>query len=342
MIVVPPAPFPPVGGEAEGTLDLGVRLRDQLFTGAVLRGPLRRALQGRLGQAIDGAVWGEASALLRAWLDTFPVGALVDGARQAWTVGPDGDALAVLGRAAEIVRLAMGWEMGDDGPWPWPSEQWIEGTVGRASVAAVLQRDPDDGAPQLAALLGDVPVDRGALDDVPPHGVVPGIALADRRAQLGGWLARGELVAVRVRGEVPDDIGTTLALGEMRLEGSAQAAFERWGVAGLRAGRVPDWQDQLQRRAVAPVVGVLARRCSSAMIPCTPARLLQGDTKPVGWLLWEAPVAPLAVRPAAVAVLDLIDGERSLDEIARALVVPVEAVREVASELCRVGAAGPA
>lgn len=342
MIVVPPAPFPPVGGEAEGQLDLGVRLRDQLFTGAVLRGPLRQALQGRLGQAIQAQAWGDASALLRAWLDTFPIAALVDGARATWTAGADGPSLAVLGRAAEIIRLAMGWEMGDDGPWPWPSDQWIEGTVGRVAVEAVLQRDPDDGAKRLAALLGDVPVDRGDLPDLPPHAVVPGIALADRRAQLGGWLARDELVAVRVRGELPDDPPTTLALGEMRLEGSAQAAFERWGVAGLRAGQVPDWQDQLQRRAVAPVVDVLARRCASAMIPGTPARLLQGDTKPVGWLLWEAPVAPLAVRPAAVAVLDLVDGARTLEEIARALVVPTDAVREVASELCRVGAAGPA
>ena len=341
MIVIPPGPFPPLGGERQGAMDLGVRLRDQLFVSAVLRGPMRDALSGRLGRALTEDDWVGAGALLQAWLDTWPIGALVDEARTRWTSRPDGAALAVLGRAGELIGLAMGWGVGPDGVWLWPSDAWMEGMVGSAAVEAVLRRDPSDGADLVSGLF-DVPVDEDPFDDLPPHAVVPGAALAARRAELGCWLARDELRAVRVTGVVPDDPAAALALGEIRLEGSAQAALERWGLSGLRAGTVPSWRVALGPRPVAPVVGVLEARCLVAILPGTPDRLARGETESVGWLLWEAPTAPVPVTRPAIAVLQALDGQKNLEEVAQALGAPLELVREVAAELCHLGAAGPA
>jgi hypothetical protein len=340
VIVVPPGPFPPLGGEPQGVMDLGVRLRDQLFVGPVLRGPMRDAISGRLGRALAADEWETAGALLGAWLDTWPVGALVDEARTRWTSRPDGAALAVLGRAGELIRLAMDWGASPDGAWPWPSDAWMEGMVGTASVEAVLRRDPTDGAALVSSLF-DVPLDDGAFDDLPPHAVVPGSALAARRVELGCWLARDELRAVRITGPVPNEPEAALALGEIRLEGSGQSALERWGLAGLRAGTVPAWQSALGPRPVAPVVGVLAARCQVAILPGTPDRLARGESGSVGWLLWEAPTAPVPVSRPAVAVLQAFDGEKNLDEVAASLGAPLEVVREVAAELCHLGAAGP-
>jgi len=342
MIVRPPAPFPPLGAEPAGMLDLGVRLRDQLFVGAVVGGPLRQALSGRLGQAVESGSWHAAARLLEAFLDSFPVAALVDGARARWTEEPDPEALSVLGRAGELVCLAMDWGAAPDGCWPWPSEAWIEGTVGTASVDAVEHRDPQDGAERLAILLGEVPVDEGIFEEVlPPHATVSGARLAERREELCGWLARGDLTAVRVLDALPDTPAARLAMGEVRLEGERQAALERFGLAGLRAGAVKDWRGQLRPQATAPVHGPLVPRCSAAVLPGTPGRLERGDAAPVGWLLWEAPSAPIPVQPAAVAVLRQLDGERDLASVAEALEAPPEAVEAVAAELCRVGAAGP-
>jgi hypothetical protein len=342
MIVRPPAPFPPLGAEAPGTLDLGVRLRDQLFVGAVLGGPLRQAISGRLGQAVEAQQWHAAARLLEAFLDSFPVASLVDAARLRWTEGPDADALAVLARAGELICLAMDWGAAPDGCWPWPSDAWIEGTIGSVGVSAVEQRDPQDGAEALALLLGEVPVDEGILSEVlPPHATVPGARLAERREELCGWLARGDLTAVRVTGELPDAPAAQLALGEIRLEGERQAALERFGVAGLRAGAVRDWKAQLRPQATAPLHGPLAPRCAAAVLPGTPGRLARGDARPVGWLLWNAPSPPVAVQPAAVAVLRELDGQRDLADVAASLEAPPEAVEAVAAELCRVGAAGP-
>lgn len=343
MIVRPPAPFPPLGAEQPGTLDLGVRLRDQLFVGAVLGGPLRQALSGRLGRAVEAGEWRPAARLLEAFLDSFPLAALVDAARLRWTDAPDPDALAVLARAGELVCLAMDWKAAPDGCWPWPSAAWIEGTVGSVGVSAVEQQDAEDGAEALARMLGDVPVDEGILAEVlPPHATVAGARLAERREELCGWLARGDLTAVRVTGPLPDDPATALALGEIRLEGERQAALERFGVAGLRAGSVRDWRGQLRPQATAPVHGPLLPRCAAAVLPGTPARLARGDASPVGWLLWNAPSPPVPVQSAAVAVLRELDGVRGIAEIAASLEAPPEAVEAVAAELCRVGAAGPA
>ena len=120
-----------------------------------------------------------------------------------------------------------------------------------------------------------------------------------------------------------------------------QIALEQFGLAGLRAGRVVDWRAGLVPQATAPVRGPLLPRCRSAVLPGTPARLSGGDSSPIGWLLWDAPSAPLPVQTAAIAVLRHLDGQTSLSEVAQALEAPVEAVEAVAAELCRVGAAGP-
>ena len=42
--VYPPGPFPPHGREAEGSVDLGIRLRDTLYRRDLIVGPAREAL----------------------------------------------------------------------------------------------------------------------------------------------------------------------------------------------------------------------------------------------------------------------------------------------------------
>lgn len=337
MIVRPPGPFPPSGPEAPLEIDLGVRVRDRLFTKAELTGATREGIKAGLAAAIEAERWEEAAELLRAFVDTWPVAALVDGAREAWTRGPEGRALAVLWRAAELVRMGHGWTALPAGGWVLPDADWLR-WAGEGGGVEVQPRSEGDGAAEVARAL-DIEVASAQPLVLPPVIDLPGPELADRRAWVCGALARGEAAAVRFTAPVPDDPASQLALGEVRLEGDAQAAFERYGLAGLVVGRAPAWDEVLGSAPAGEPGEVLRPTCDTALLPGPPSRLARGQVQTVGWLLWPAPYRPLPVAPRAVAVLRALDGRRDRVAVAKCLGVPVEAVAPVLDELVTIGAA---
>jgi hypothetical protein len=163
--------------------------------------------------------------------------------------------------------------------------------------------------------------------------------LASRREELARRLVHAEIAAVAVEGELPADTQTVLALGEMRLEGLAQRAYERFGAAGLLAPRAPSFSEIL-RPAPSGVQGEKLRQaCDTAILPGPPSALARGEGSPVGWLLWRGPYASVPVQPEAVALLGALDGTRDLAEVAEALGAPANVVAEMAQQLVKLGAA---
>ena len=366
--ILPPGPFPPVDSPEPDTedelsddfdapepetefvptgevLDLGAIFRDRLYTGHHLDGPARSALQSRLKEALESGDMARGAEVLAAWADTWSLSAMVDDANERWSTEPDGLSLTVLARAAEVVRLALGWATGPSGPWPWPDEAALRAAVGVVDPArdCVLARHPLDGAEQLAASLG-LPVQAGNRLELPPHLLLPAEDLIPRRAELGAALAGGDYAAVVLLGEPWETPDAALARGELRLEGEAQVAVDHYGLAGLLASDAPAWA---AARGPAPAVAgaspdldtVLDAACDGALVPGPPGRVRRGVLDTVGVLLWVGPHPPVWVAPVAVHVLRGLNGTRSLGQLAEAMGAPPDAMLEVASELLRVGAA---
>ena len=368
--LLPPGPFPPIdlpepdtedelsddfespepetelvmAGE---TIDLGAVFRDRLYTGHHLDGRARSALQSRLKQALESGNMALGAELLTAWVDTWSLSAMVDDANEQWSTEPDAWSLAVLARTAEVISMALGWMPGPNGPWPWPDAAAVRSAVGPVDAErdCVVARHPLDGAEQLAEMLG-LPVEDGAALALPPHTLVAPDTLVDRRAELAAALADGTWQAVVLTAEPHDTPRSALARGELRLEGEAQAAVDRYGLAGLLAPDAPAWAEV---RTAAPAgdgsrVGldtILDATCDGAMVPGPPGRVRQGQLETVGVLLWVGAHPPVWVAPVAIHVLRGLDGTRSLGQLVEAMKAPADALLEVASDLVRIGAAVP-
>jgi hypothetical protein len=329
------------------TIDLGAVFRDRLYTGHHLDGRARTALQSRLKVALESGDMALGADLLTAWADTWSLSAMVDDANEQWSTAPDGWSLAVLARAAEVISLALDWRPGPNGPWPWPDASAVRSAVGPvdADRDCVLARHPLDGAEQLAAMLG-LPVEGGPTLELPPHSVVTPETLVERRAELAAALADETIQAAVLTAEPPQTPRTALARGELRLEGEAQAAVDRYGLAGLLAPDAPPWTGL---RPAAPAGDasrldldtVLDATCDGALVPGPPGRVRRGQLDTVGVLLWVDAHPPVWVAPVAIHVLRGLDGTRSLRQLVEALKAPADALLEVAADLVSVGAAVP-
>lgn len=366
--ILSPGPFPPIDPPAPDTedelsddfdapepetelvpvgdsLDLGAMFRDRLYTGHHLDGKARSALQSRLKEALEAGQLERGADILMAWADTWSLSAMIDDANEQWSTEPDGASLAVMARAAEVLALALAWEPGPNGPWPWPDEKALRAAIGPVDPSrdCVLARHPLDGAEQLAAALG-IPVEVGSSLELPAHTLLPPGELVERRAELAAALADGTYTAVVLLGEPWDTPATALARGELRLEGDAQAAVDQYGLAGLLAPSAPAWSAV---RTAAPVQdggaltldSVLDATCDGALVPGPPGRVRRGQLDTVGVLLWVGPHPPVWVAPVAVHVLRGLNGTRSLRALVEAMGAPPDALLEVAAELVRVGAA---
>jgi len=332
----PARPFPPHGVDSDdfGIVDLGVRLRDALFRRQHVERVLRAALVDRVSAAVSESDYAKAGPLLQALLDTWPCAALVDGAREAWTLGPDGPALVVLSRVAELTSLATGAPMG----WPRPGEAWIKRTVGNRLITGVEHRHPDDGAKRLAELL-DVPLLEGPPLDLAPVGMVEASELPERVEELARKLVDQELVGVQIRGHIPEEPAHQLAAFELRLESTAQRTIERLGIYGAEVPGEPTW-DEMIGAAPAGRPGPRPRALAEPIrLPGTPASLARGEVDPTAWLVWDAPHKPLPVTGPAAAVLSQLDGETDADAIAQRLGAPRDAVAHVMQGLIEAGAA---
>jgi len=287
-----------------------------------LSGSARDLLEGRLALAVDGGDWERAAELLAAFMDCWPLAAAIEDAGARWRVDAHPSALAVIARAAEVVRLAQGWQAGPDGRWLLPDPGWIE------------EQGGDDGEPGAG--------DHRAVG----LELVDADALPDERARLAAALARGELRAVLLQGAVPETPQAQLAVGELRLEGSHQRLVDRFGAV---AAQVPmaltsepsawDHPDLLDAPSPGRGGQALVARCEGRYLPGPVSALRRGRPQRVGTLLWDAPVRPLMVAPVAVAVLQTLDGERDCAAVAAQLGGPQDQVQEILDELVAIGAA---
>ena len=368
-VLFPPGPFPPMDPlepdtedesledsldapdpetelvDTGAVTDLGASFRDQLYTGHHLDGRARSALQARLRGALESGDWNGAAELLTAWADTFSLSAMVDDANDQWSTEPDGWSLAVLARSAQVVGMALGWTPSPDGPWPWPDAASLRAAVGPVDPATdvVVRRHPLDGADRLATLLGLKVEDAEAMK-LPEHVLASPEELVDRRAELAAGLADGLCHAVVLTGPPPQTPQVALARGELRMEGAAQVAVDRYGLAGLLAPDAPSWPEVRTPAPAEAVDGleltaVLDATCDGALVPGPPGRLRRGEVDTVGVLLFVGPHPPVWVAPVAVHVLRGLNGQRTLGELAAAMDAPPDALLAVASELLSLGAA---
>ena len=336
MNLWPPGSCPPTALLTGDGCDLGAILLRDCYTAEHIEGVVRSRLQARLGECLDQGRTTEAAQVLQALLDTWPIAALVDAAGKLWSERAAAVALPVLGRAAEVLCVAHGWDALPDGPWPVPDAQWVAEHTD-PGVTQICRRAEQDGSDALAST-SDMPVIERPWA-LPAVEAVSAEDLVAHRAELAHQLVHARIAAVRVQGEIPDTPEAALALGELRLEGLAQQAFEAFGVAGLLAPRAPRWS-QLLRPAQAGADGaVLSQTCHTAIMPGPPSALMRGEVRAVGWLLWRGPHAALPVQPEAVAVLAALDGVRDLEAVAAHLGAPLSSVQAMAAQLVAVGAA---
>jgi hypothetical protein len=311
-------------------------LLERCYASGHIEAAVRPALQERLGAALSNEDGVAAAEALQALLDTWPVAALVDASVKLWTERAAAAVVPVLARAADLLCLAHGWGRVGAGPWPLPDQEWIRAQVPEGS-SVVLRRSSEDGADAVAEALGLPITDRAWA--LPAVAQVSVDELVARRAELARQLVHAEVAAVSIEGVLPDGPEAALAMGEIRMEALAQRAFERFGVAGLLAPKAPQWS-QLLRPAPPGQSGTrLSQACDTAILPGPPAALVEGTARPVGWLLWRGPHAPVAVQAEAVAILSEMDGQRDLESIAATLGAPEPAVREIADQLVQLGAA---
>lgn len=289
-----------------------------LWSGAAFRGPWRKAARARFVEAVSGdfegqAEWHEAAARLQDWLDTWPLAGLVDEAHGRWLEVQDATALTVLGRAAEVMTAAAGWDCAAIGPWPAVPQEWLS----EQGLPA-----PADTTTVPAALL-EIPAD----------------TLASARSELARSVAHGEYVAVAVQGDVPQDPASRLALGELRMEASRQEAWEAFGAVGLRASDTPPaWGSLLGSAPSGHESPTPSRCCEAVFAPGPVAAVRRGELDDVGYLLWEGPYEAIAVQREAIVVARALDGTRDAAEVAAAARLPHDFVAAVMSELTRIGA----
>lgn len=338
--LLPLGPFPPWTPARNGdTQDIGALLRDQLLQRRALWGPHRRLLQSRLAQAIEASQWTRAAELLEMWLQTWPIGALVDPAISEWMAQPSAECMVVLARASELACAALGWRTQPGLPWPDPPVEWLSAQL-RGSTAPWFRRGDGDGGELLAEALGrPAEGDLGWPRELLPVERVRGEQLGARRGELAARIVRGELGAVALTSPLPPSPQARLAMGELRMEGPHQRAYETWGPAGLRVSGHRTLA-QLLGAAPAGEAGSVLVACGDCLLaPGTPAGLRRGQVETVGWLLWEGPFAPVPVHPIAVDALRALDGVAGSEQVASQLGLGVEQAQAVLDALVSVGAA---
>ena len=336
MNLWPPGPCPPTALLRGEGCDLGVRLLEVCYTQSHIQSVVRPALERRIAEALERGDGPAAAAALQGMLDSWPVAALIDASVKLWTDRAAAAVVPVLAKAAELLCLAHGWSKVGSGPWPMPDEEWITAQI-PPGVRSICRRSDTDGSDLLEGITGHAVVERPWA--LPAVDVVSAEMLVPNRGEIVGRLVRAEVACIELVGELPPGPDARLAMGEVRMEALAQAAYERFGVAGLIAPRAPMWR-QLLRPAPAGTEGdVLHQACDTAVIPGPPSALIQGTASPVGWLLWRGPHGAVAVQPEAVAVLGQLDGERTIQQIADSMDAPAGVVKQMADQLVKLGAA---
>lgn len=333
--ILPPGPFPPHGEEPVGTVDLGIRVRDMMCRRDLVVGPVRRALAEHLAQAAR-----QPERLLVALsqvellVDTWPLGALIDDAVDRWRQGPDPAALAVLFRASEVVGAVLGWPRAVDRRWPLPDEAWMREQLPEGD-AVIVPRGARDGAAAVAVAL-DLPVADPEWIELPAVRTVPGEGLLGAVDELVQGLTGGVFSAVRFSSVPAHDGGTQAARAALREASPLQAAYERYGDAGLVAGELVEFGSLLGKAGPGTKGERPQRTCDALILPTLTE---DGKVSAVGCLVWDGPIRPMRVNPVAVRILELLDGARDAAAVASELGAEVPIIEQAFGQLVELGAA---
>ena len=138
--------------------DLGIRLRDELYGREGIE-DARARLSALLPVLIKHAEFDAASRVCQAFLETWPVGSLIEGARAAWIDEPGGEASAIIQRATEILSLARGWSILPSGLSLVPDKTWLASHL--PPDVRLQARGPGDGSEEIADCLGLVRLPAG-------------------------------------------------------------------------------------------------------------------------------------------------------------------------------------
>ena len=331
--VHPPGPYPPHGVEAEGEVDLGIRVRDLLFTKQAVTGWGRKALSDRLAMLVRDP---SRMFMASAWLDdfpmTWPLGAMIDDARERWIAGPDESALACMLKASHLLAPVLGWPTTIDRRWPMPDPDWVKKQVGDAQC--LLQpRARGDGTTGISIVL-EAEVAPASLceERVLELGLDEIVAAPERILEA----LAGSAEAVMLTSPGPSTEADREVWRAVRDAGRRQRAYERGGLAGLSFEHVPHFDDLLTDAPPGVMGERLSMNCDALLLPRIDEK---GELGLVGVLVWDAPYRPVRVVPTAVEVLRHLDGTTTAREIAQSLEASEESLLDVLEQLVGLGAA---
>lgn len=329
--VHPPGPYPPTGEELPGEVDLGVRLRDTLYRRAVVL-DARKALYGNIRMASRSAQQVlMALPAIDAFVDTYPLAAMIDDAVASWKQEPTPDALTVLRRGADVLGSVLGWPRSVDRRWPLPDEGWMRRQVDGPAI--VVPRGPRDGSAATAVALDAV---FGAREsDYPKQVVIHGDELVARVPELLEQMAEDGQITVDVAGWIPWDDASQQAFHQLAESTPLQAAYARCGLAALAAGGGGDFADLL---GTAPPgeLGERLRAVGEAVV--VPHLAENGSVEPHGVLVWDDHYAPVRVNPVVTSLIEALADQPTIDQLAERLKSERTVVEDVVRQLVEVGA----
>ncbi|MCB9679055.1 MAG: hypothetical protein H6737_28395 [Alphaproteobacteria bacterium] len=331
--MLPPGPFPPSGTEPEGVIDLGIRLRDTLYRRAVLLDA-----RGALHSNIRMAARSPQQLLMvlpsiDAFIDTWPLAAMIEDAMVAWRGAPNPRSLAVMFRASEVIGHVLGWPRSVDRRWPLPDEAWMRRHVENRTVV-VVPRGPRDGSAAAAVALNSNFVSAEPMK-LPRTLVAHGDELVDRLDELLGAVRTGVAKAVDIDGWIPWDEASQAAAKALDDASATQAAYSRYGLAALVAGAAPPFDGVLTDAPAGEWGDEFRRTCDALVVPTLDG---EGAMSPIGVLCWDDAFRPIKVNPVAISVLEAIDDHPTPAEAAVALKAEENLVRNVLKQLVEVGA----
>lgn len=332
--VHPPGPYPPHGPEPEGEIDLGIRLRDLMYTRRAIAGWGRRALSERLSAVARNPM---RLAMASGWIDdlpaTWPLASLIDDARERWTQGPDGDALAVLLRASHLLSPVLGWPTSIDRRWPMPDPDWVRDQLPDEAPIIWVPRAPADGTTGLSIVF-ESEVEAGSLSE--PRVIPAGMDQieADPEAFVRALEGRAEAIQVTTPG--PSTEAQRDAWDRVRSIGRKQHCYDRAGLAGLAVEHVPRFGDLLKNAPPGEPGDRLIASCDVLFLPTLED---EGKVGLVGVVAWDAPFHPVRVVPGAAEVLRHLNGQAGVEDLARTFEVDTATVTEVLDQLVSLGAA---